>query len=205
VLTVISDWFDDKSLEDYKTTPIWTEHLSALSSLCVSGRTPEIQRFHFRDPFYYGATTSTGIIDIFLPPVSPEQRNFLENIRGLRAFMVPFREEERHYTKQGIRGWSTGTQDGEPETVLRFVTFWKSIEREENFKATAGVVRKGKVVGLWNLFKEELATCGMKRMRELHVSFQEVPRRLDADVGDKSEEGELEALPWGFKGSATVD
>jgi hypothetical protein len=202
VLTVIPVWIDDKSLEAYKTGVLWAKHLSALSSLSAPGLRPEVQRFYFRNAFYFGSTPFTGIIDVFLPAISPEQREFLENIRGLRAFNVPFNEKDQYYTKRNTRGWSTEKQNsfGEPVIVLRFLNYWKSAEKEEEFKTTAGVVRKGKVMGLWNLFKEELSTCGMKGMIERHVSFQEVPKCLDADVEDESEEGEVEALPWGFKG-----
>jgi hypothetical protein len=159
-------------------------------------------RCDFPGFFWTRLTNHTGITDVYFPPsISPQSREKIASLRGLVYFMSPGLKKPLAYNGAGTRGWVREIVDcdGKEAVIMRFVDYWVSKEKEEEFKEGSPIVLPGgKATSVYDHFVHELKEAGMLGMSERHCKFSHIPWRFwdngeDEEDEDEEEEEEAEA------------
>jgi hypothetical protein len=144
----------------------------------MSSSPPTTLRCHFSGFFWNRLTEYTGITDVYFPSsIVPETREKLRTLRGLAYFMSPGRTEPKAYNGNGTRGWIQETVDreGKETVVMRFINYWMSEEKEDDFKKTSPIMVAGEGKLVYDHFVDGLKAAGMLEMNERHCNFSHIP------------------------------
>ena len=184
-----------EALDKFEESPTYAAHRLQLSS--ISSSPPTTVRCDFPGLFWSRLTDHTGITDVYFPPsISPQSRAEIDNLRGLVYFMAPGFNKPLAYNGAGTRGWvrETVDRDGKEAVIMRFMDYWASKEKEEEFKEGSPVVLPGgEVKSVYDHFVHELKEAGMLGMNERHCRFSYIPSRFwdnGEDEEDEEDEGE---------------
>ncbi|TVY13275.1 hypothetical protein LARI1_G008482 [Lachnellula arida] len=168
----VTGWKSAESLSAFETSPTAATQFQRLAAISTSP--PSTVHVNFTGFWWDRVTSFTGVMDAHFGPVlSPAVRLEIEDLRSLVYFSSPGQTEPKAMNGRGVRGFVQEEEGG--EVIMRFIDFWNSEEKEEDFKKNAGVMLDGKSEGVWEHLLRGLGEKGMVKLMERHCAFEHFP------------------------------
>jgi len=185
-------WSSHSALEDFKASPEYSTYSGGLFAVSQPVRSREVDagaNTWWIDDLKPGLALVTVY---FSAPVCQEQRERICKLRGLRPSWARREPGQQPLWGLPIQLWAVGTGErkGREMQAFLWLHFWKSAEREREYKEKEqrwemrGNVAYRKI-GVMEYLAQQLETVGAEEWVEEHVDFRPVPEWVECGFEDQ--------------------
>ncbi|KAF7959481.1 hypothetical protein EAE96_001097 [Botrytis aclada] len=195
---LVTAWETFEAIQQFEESDVYEGQLRSMRELS-GGKEPVITHAGLSGDFWNMLTDFTGITDVYFPEdIDDLAKKRINDLKGLIYFFAPGRMSGKSaYNGKAVKGWVNEPVEFEEKQtrVMRYLHYWKSKEREEEFKADAEFVSEaGESKNIFSEWVAGLKDEGMLGMREVHCKFESIPWKFwDYTSEEEREMAEMDA------------